>query len=214
MMPAEVPTPDAEGFWEDKYASAPRVWSGKVNATFAAIAEPLTPGEALELGCGEGADAVWLASRGWRVHGIDISPTAVARATDAARAGGLAEQATFQAADLVAWTPSAAYDLVYSSFLHSPVEFPRAEVCTRAARAVRQGGRLVLVSHAAPPPWAGAEHKPHHASMLRAAEEVATLDLGPDWLLERVEDVTRAAVDPEGKPAELLDAVIVARKVR
>ncbi|RZI92598.1 MAG: NAD(P)/FAD-dependent oxidoreductase, partial [Microbacterium sp.] len=86
--------------WEEHYAGAERVWSGRVNATFAAVVSTLTPGTALDLGCGEGADALWLADRGWRVTGLDVSATAIRRAQDAARSLGIGEdRANFVVAD-------------------------------------------------------------------------------------------------------------------
>ncbi|KGM12493.1 methyltransferase type 12, partial [Cellulomonas bogoriensis 69B4 = DSM 16987] len=73
---------DPAAFWEDRYAGSGRVWSGEPNATLVDVVAGLTPGRALDLGCGEGGDAIWLARHGWDATGIDISPTAVARATE------------------------------------------------------------------------------------------------------------------------------------
>lgn len=83
-------------FWEERYGSSGQVRSGRVNATTASVVADLeaagvVPGTALDLGCGEGGDALWLARRGWRVTGLDISPTAIGRARDAAVAAGLDE---------------------------------------------------------------------------------------------------------------------------
>ena len=83
-------TPQAPiDFWEQRYAGAERVWSGRVNATLAAIAGGLEPGRALDLGCGEGGDVIWLAENGWHATGVDLSPTAIDRARTAASARGL-----------------------------------------------------------------------------------------------------------------------------
>jgi len=120
--------------WEQHYGERERVWSGRVNVQFADVAADLPPGRALDLGCGEGADAVWLAEHGWRAAGIDISTTAIERARRAARAAGLdPTQASFTAADLSALEPEHQYDLVTASFFHSPVELPRAAILSRAA---------------------------------------------------------------------------------
>lgn len=73
---AEVTTPEA---WEERYTASERIWSGRVNAVLAEIAAGLEPGAALDLGCGEGADVIWLAERGWRAAGVDVSATAVQR---------------------------------------------------------------------------------------------------------------------------------------
>ena len=77
-------------FWEERYAGADQVWSGKVNQVLADIAGTLVPGRALDLGCGEGADVIWLAQHGWQATGIDISATAIRHATAAAEASGVA----------------------------------------------------------------------------------------------------------------------------
>ena len=70
---------DLAGFWEERYASADAVWSGRVNATLAEVVSTLAVGRALDLGCGEGGDAIWLAQQGWQVTAVDVSPTAIAR---------------------------------------------------------------------------------------------------------------------------------------
>ena len=82
--------PQPVDFWEERYAASERIWSGRVNVVLADIAGALDSGRALDLGCGEGADVIWLAGQGWEATGIDISPTAIARASAAAAAAGLA----------------------------------------------------------------------------------------------------------------------------
>ena len=72
-------------FWNDRYASAPAIWSGKPNAQLVAEASGLAPSTALDVGCGEGADAVWLAERGWHVTALDISQVALDEAAEHAR---------------------------------------------------------------------------------------------------------------------------------
>ena len=75
---------ETQAHWEEHYGERDRVWSGRVNVQFADVVADLTPGRALDLGCGEGADAVWLAERGWNVVAVDISETALGRAREAA----------------------------------------------------------------------------------------------------------------------------------
>ena len=86
-------TPTAAEFWEARYADADRIWSGRVNRAVADVAAGLEPGRALDLGCGEGGDAVWLARHGWAVTGVDLSPTAVARGRRAAAEAGVPDGA-------------------------------------------------------------------------------------------------------------------------
>lgn len=198
-------------FWEERYAGTDRVWSGRVNRVLADVAAGLVPGRALDLGCGEGADAIWLAAQGWDSTGVDISPTAIARAVGAAREAGVADRARFVVGDLSA-LPGERYDLVTASFLHSPVELPREDILRRGAACVAPGGHLLITSHAAAPPWSrhGHEHR-----FPTADEEVAQLGLdGPDWEVVVAESRTREAVGPDGRHAHLDDAVVLARRVR
>ncbi len=203
-----APDPEADplGFWEDLYTETDRRWSGAANATFAAVASTLTPGTALDLGCGEGGDVLWLAEHGWDATGVDLSPTAVDRARAAARERGVT--ATFEATDLAHWDHEGTFDLVTSSFLHSPVRLDRIAILRAAAGRVAPGGHLLVVSHAAAPPWST-----HHLDMPSPAEELAELALPEaEWEVVRCDVVTRDATGPDGARAHLDDGVILARR--
>lgn len=134
---------DPQSFWEQLYNERDQVWSGRVNAVLEQEARDLTPGRALDLGCGEGGDALWLTERGWRVTAVDISQTAVDRAAAEAARRGLAVD--WQRVDLAASLPPGPYDLVSAQFLQSPVALPRSEVLRRAAAEVAAGGTLLVV---------------------------------------------------------------------
>ena len=138
-----------EGFWEQE-----KLGSGRVNPWLAAHATDLTPGAALDLGCGEGMDALWLTGRGWQVTVVDISATVLDRAVARAAEAGL--RLVAQRHDLATSFPAGTFDLVSAQFLQSPVDFPREEVLHRAAQAVAVGGKLLVVAHAAAPPHGGA----------------------------------------------------------
>jgi SAM-dependent methyltransferase len=199
-------------FWEEKYGGQERVWSGRPNATLVDAVSALTPGRAVDLGCGEGGDVVWLAQRGWSAQGIDISPTAVARARQAADDLGLTEQsASFAALDLSRWRPDGRYDLVCASFLQSPVELARDEVLRRALAALNPGGRLAIVSHAAPPPWSAGHHDHRFAT---PAEEIEALRLDPaEFRVLQAEVRTRPATGPDGQEAMLDDVLVVIERI-
>jgi trans-aconitate methyltransferase len=206
----ESPGTPAEA-WEFRYAQAPRRWSGNPNATLVDLVGGLTPGRAVDLGCGEGADAIWLARQGWSVLGIDISPTAVARARGAALEAGVDDRATFEAHDLSTWEPADEIDLVTASFLHSREELPRTEILRRAAAHVAPGGHVAIVSHAEVPPWS--EHAAHHDDLLLDAPgEVAALGLGDEWGVEIAEHRERSATSPAGEPATLDDVAVLLRR--
>ena len=89
-----------EETWDARYSESDRVWSGRPNAALVREVRGLTPGRALDLGCGEGADVIWLAQQGWRVVGTDISRVALARAAEHAAAAGVGEAVEFRHHDL------------------------------------------------------------------------------------------------------------------
>lgn len=209
-------TPEAH--WEARYGGTGRpIWSGKVNTTTADVAAGLPVGRALELGSGEGGDAVWLARQGWHVTAVDISATAVARGAALAEDAGVSDRITWVAHNLDTWRTEESFDLVTASFFHSEVDLPRTEILRRAAGTIAPGGHLLIVSHAAFPPWAKAhehtdprwlEHR-----FLSPAEEVAELGLPPEqWETVLAETRQREATGPDGEPATLDDGVVLLRR--
>ena len=192
--------------WEQHYASRPQVWSGRVNAQLSAVAPQLGGIRALDLGCGEGADAIWLAEQGWRVVAVDVSGTALSRARAAATSRGVAEHIDFQQHDLTRSFPEGTFDLVSAHFLHSTVEMDRSEILRRAAAAVAPGGALLIVDHAAAPPWAVTMQ--HH--QFPTAEAVTDgLNLDPKQWESRIDRVERSVRGPEGEDVTLVDNVIL-----
>lgn len=207
-MPTDDVTSPAD-FWEDRYASAEQIWSGKVNDAIVQVVSTLTPGRSLDLGCGEGGDVVWLAQHGWDATGVDISATATRRGAEAARARGIPDDRIhFEAADLETWSPAESYDLVTASFLQSPVDLPRADILGRVAEHVVPGGRLLIVAHAGMPPWS--THA-HHHELPTPDEEVTALGLA-GWAVEIAEVRSREATGPEGQQAVLDDTVVLLRR--
>ncbi|SMH48562.1 Methyltransferase domain-containing protein [Rathayibacter oskolensis] len=204
----------AREHWEARYADSSRIWSGRPNSTLVDLVGALPPARALDLGSGEGGDALWLASLGWTVTGLDLSETALARARDAAGERGLTVD--FRQADLSReWQVEGVFDLVTASFLHSMVELPRIGILRRASELVAVGGHLAIVSHAAPPPWSG--HAGHLEHELPApGEELTELALDPaEWSELVVETRERIAAGPDGHEAPLLDgAILLQRRAR
>lgn len=208
-------------FWENRYAATDQVWSGRVNAVLETVAADLPAGRALDLGCGEGADVLWLAGRDWTAIGIDISSTAVERARAAARSHGLpADVVRFVAAELSAATLATLdlggpFDLVTASFFQSPVALERVEILRAATELVAPGGHLLVTAHAAPPPWA---HAWRHDAVgghrfLDPQEEVEDLSLDPaGWDVALAQVRQRQALSPDGEPALLDDSVVLVRR--
>ena len=204
-------TPDAKEHWEEHYSERDRVWSGRVNVRLAEVVSALRPGRALDLGCGEGADACWLAERGWTVVAVDISDTALRRAVAAADAQGLSDRIDFAQHDLSESFPDGTFDLISAQFLHSMIPFDRPRVLRHASGVVRPGGLLLIVDHAGPPPWAS--KLAHHHEFPSADEVVGALDLDDaQWGRVRVEAVERQATGPDGQGGTLVDNVIVLRR--
>ncbi|GAB3806184.1 FAD-dependent oxidoreductase [Micromonospora zhanjiangensis] len=202
-----------EAAWEERYSARPAVWSGRPNPQLVAEATDLAPGRALDVGCGEGADAVWLAGRGWRVTAVDISRTALDRAaTHAAEAGAeLAGRIDWLHADLRERPPEAdRYQLVSAQFMHLP-EQERGELFGRLAAAVAPGGTLLIVGHH-PSDLRTTAHRMHFPEMMYTAEEVAaTLD-PTGWEVLAAESRPRTVTDPEGRRTVIHDAVLRARR--
>ncbi|WP_396641604.1 class I SAM-dependent methyltransferase [Microbacterium sp.] len=200
-------------FWEQRYAGSPRVWSGRVNGTLAAVTDALAPGRAMDLGCGEGGDVLWLAARGWHATGVDLSPTAVQRARTAADARGLSDRTRFIAADLSSYTDGDEYDLVTASFLQSPVELPRELILRTATGFVSPGGSILVVGHAAAPPWAPTDHV-HDMVFPTPEGDLAALQLDDArWRTLVVEVRERTATSPDGAHTVLHDSVVLAQRV-
>lgn len=196
-------------FWENLYGERTRIWSGKVNAPLEQRVGDLPPGRALDLGCGEGGDALWLAERGWAVTAVDISSTALARAREEAARRKLTVDWVQQ--DLAHPLPSGPYDLVSAQFLQSPVPFARTDVLRRAAAEVAPSGVLLVVGHASGPPWS--THQPDPALMPDA--DAVLLELALDeavWEVLEARNVARTATGPDGQVGELLDSVVLARR--
>ena len=202
---------DAKAHWEEHYGERDRVWSGRVNTRLAEVVSTLEPGRALDLGCGEGGDACWLAERGWTVVAVDISDTALQRAAADADARELGDRIEFAQHDLSDGFPGGTFDLISAHFLHSTIPLDRPRILKNAADAVRPNGLLLIVDHAGPPPWAS--KLAHHHEFPSAEEVVVSLELDDgEWERVRVEAVERQATGPDGQQGTLVDNVIVLRR--
>ncbi len=131
--------------WNERHAAGAPIESPEPDETLIEEVGGLRPGRALDLGTGDGRNAVWLATRGWRVTAVDFSPVALDRGRLRARSRGV--KVRWLLADLLAWRPPRArFDLVLLFFIHLPSD-QRREVLARAASAVAPGGRLLVVGH-------------------------------------------------------------------
>ncbi|MGH9280413.1 MAG: class I SAM-dependent methyltransferase [Acidimicrobiales bacterium] len=194
--------------WDERYAGHDQqMWSGRANGVLLVEIAGAAPGRALDVGCGEGADAMWLASQGWQVTAVDVSRVALDRAEVAARAAGLTVD--WVQSDVVVTPPDpGAYDLVsvhYPALLRTPDD----DAIRGLLAAVAPQGTLLAVGH-----WPiDAEHARARgfdpADYVHVADVAAHLDDG--WTIEV--DETRLRVDPapEGTP-HTHDTVLKARR--
>jgi SAM-dependent methyltransferase len=134
--------------WDRRYSGQEQVWSGNPNAQLVAEVSGLAPGTALDVGCGEGGDVIWLARRGWRVTGADFSATGLARAARHAEQAGVGDRTDWWQVDARTFAAEGrSYDLVTTHFLHPP-DGGMVEVTRRLSDAVAAGGHLLVVGHA------------------------------------------------------------------
>lgn len=194
--------------WDERYAGADRIWSGNPNPTLVTHVSDLPPGDALDIGSGEGADSVWLARQGWRVTALDVSPVALGRVVAHAAEAGVGDRVTPLHHDLMAGGDVPGdHDLVSAHFMHVPRPM-FADFHRRLGAAVRPGGALLVVGHH-PDDVATGVRRPHGPDLLFTHEDVVAA-LDPDaWDVRYADSPTRETATDEG-PVTVRDAVVLA----
>lgn len=221
-----------ENFWDERYSGSTTVWSGQANPQLVAeisdpdagaITAPTSgpnnerPGDrrgasniprtALDVGCGEGADAVWLARQGWDVTAVDISRVALQRAKEHAAALDLAGSISWEHRNLLTWTPPvSSFGLVSAQFMHLPKN-ERESLYARLAAAVTHGGTLLIVGHSASDIHAGAR-RPAAPDLYFSTEEIAGSLDPQQWQVLVSESRPRIAQNSEGQPITIHDEVL------
>jgi 2-polyprenyl-3-methyl-5-hydroxy-6-metoxy-1,4-benzoquinol methylase len=202
-------------FWDQRYAESERIWSGLPNQRLVELAADLPAGTALDVGCGEGADVVWLAERGWRATGADLSVVALEKARKHAGEAGVADRTEWVHVDLLAGEPlPGGADLVTAMYVHVPeADFDR--VYAAIAGAVRRGGTLLVAGHH--PAERDTDLRNPRLSHLLFAPERVTSVLGDGWTIELAEARTREVGDEHGHghghgSAVATDTVVLARR--
>ncbi|MFE9727430.1 class I SAM-dependent methyltransferase [Streptomyces sp. NPDC005794] len=204
-------TTEAVTFWDGVYAARPAAGNPQPNARLTETVTGLPPGDALDLGCGDGGDALWLARLGWQVTAADISAVAVERLAALARSHGLGGHVTTLRADLHESFPPGGFDLICAHYLHTPFDLDRATVLRSAAHALRPGGRLLVVDHGSAAPWSWNQDPDLRYPSPR--EVAAGIDLAPEtWTVERADAPRRIATGPDGRTAEVIDHVLLVRR--
>jgi len=196
------------GEWDERYGTEELIWKADPNRFLVDEVDALAPGRALDVACGEGRNAVWLASKGWRVTGVDFSGAGLAKARRLA--ADRAVEVTWIEADVVEWQPpSSSFDLVVVMYLHLAAE-QRRRALSRAAAALAPGGVLLVVGHDRSNLLEGTGG-PQDPAILFEPEEIVE-DL-PGLEIERAERVTRTVVSDAGE-ASAVDALVRAVRLR
>ncbi len=204
------------GFWDERYAGSDRVWSGRPNQRLVEQVADLQPGTALDVACGEGGDAIWLATQGWRVTAVDISQVALAKVAEHAEEAGVADRLKLGFYDALADPRPAGrhtFDLVTVSFLHVPVD-DFAAIYRGIADAVAPGGRLLVTAHHPHDVESGTRHD-HGPGLLFEPDRVLTTlgvaQPGSPWELEVAETPDRVQETADG-PLHVRDTVVRLRR--
>ncbi|WP_193604452.1 class I SAM-dependent methyltransferase [Nocardioides dongkuii] len=223
-----------QNYWDE-------IWEGdRASAMSTSTANPhlikevsdLTPGTALEAGCGAGAEAIWLAEHGWQVTGADVAAAALAFAADRADDSGVAEQLDWVQADLSTWEPTTRYDLVTTHYAHPAM--PQLDFYERIATWVAPAGTLLIVGHLHHDHASEAQHehghkqghgdqhghgsdgsadnnKPPVEATATAAAITARLDASI-WEVLTAEESHRTMTSSGGRHTQIHDVVVRARR--
>ena len=190
--------------WNRKYAEADSLWSTTPNRFLVAEVSDLEPGRALDLACGEGRNAIWLASRGWDVTGVDFADVAIAKARTRAEHEGV--RVDFVCGDLLEYEPAPeAFGLVLLLYFHLP-SGERRRVLDTAAGALSPGGTFLLIGHDLTNLTDGTGGPTDPDILVTADQIVSEL---PGLEIEKAERVLR---DVENADRPAIDALVRARK--
>ncbi len=214
-------------YWDQIWLSdrAASMGGGRANPHLVHEIGGLTPGTALEAGCGAGAEAIWLAAQGWQVTAADIAAAALDRAAVRATEAGVAAQVRWVQADLSGWEPGTQYDLVTTHYAHPAM--PQLEFYDRIASWVAPGGTLLIVGHLDQETAGGAGHGhdstarrghtpadengPPASATATAAAITARLDPA-EWEVVTARESSRTLTGPDGRDAVLHDVVVRATR--
>jgi 2-polyprenyl-3-methyl-5-hydroxy-6-metoxy-1,4-benzoquinol methylase len=204
---------DAKGMfepssWDERYGTEGQIWSGKPNAQLVAEVSDLPLGSALDVGCGEGGDVIWLAGRGWAVTGADFSANGLARAARHAEQAGVSDRTEWWQVDARSFAAGGRlFDLVTTHFLHPP-DGGMLDVTRRLSQAVAPGGHLLVVGHAPSHRFTHLGESARRAMFL-AADLLPALpkEFSPAVVEQRPRTVTR-----DGQTVEIDDSTLLARR--
>ena len=190
--------------WNARYAAVENLWATRPNRFLVAEVSELEPRRALDLACGEGQNAIWLAGLGWDVVGVDYSDVAIAKARERAERDGI--DVRFVCSDLVEYEPAReVFDLVLVLYLHIP-SAQRASVHAKASAAVAPGGTFLLLGHDRTNLTDGVGGPSDPDILYTAAQIAAEL---PGLEIEKATTVLR---DVDGEERDAIDTIVRARR--
>jgi SAM-dependent methyltransferase len=190
--------------WDRRYAAVENLWATRPNRFLVAEVAEMPPGRALDLACGEGQNAIWLASLGWDVTGVDYSEVAIAKASARAERDGVVVE--FTCADLVEYEAGRdGYDLVLVLYLHIP-SARRGAVHAKASAALAPGGTFLLLGHDRANLTDGVGG-PSDPDLLYTADEIAAELPGLE-----IEKATTVVRDVDGEDRDAIDTIVRARR--
>ncbi len=207
---AELAELFSQASWDERYSSSDRVWSGNPNQRLVEQVADLVPtaplDRALEVGCGEGADAIWLAQQGWQITGVDVSGVALQRAEAHAAERDVTDRTTWLRADLFAGDPlPSGFGLVTAAFMHLP-DSVFADVYGALAGAVAPGGTLFVLAHHPHDHHAGLRN-PALGRLMFGPEKVTALLEADDWEVVVAQTPTRTQ-ERDGETLTVTDTVV------
>ena len=192
--------------WDERYATDELIWRAEPNRFLVEEVTGMEPGRALDLACGEGRNAIWLAERGWAVTGVDFSSVGLAKARRLAAQRGI--DATWIEEDVVAWDPPReSFDLVLVFYLQLP-NADRRRALAGAAGALVPGGTIVVVGHDSTNLSDG-HGGPKDPAVLYGPEDLVSDLAGLEVV--RAQRVRRP-VETEGGVVDAIDALVRARQ--
>jgi 2-polyprenyl-3-methyl-5-hydroxy-6-metoxy-1,4-benzoquinol methylase len=191
--------------WDERYSTSELIWTGRANQFVEAHLADLEPGTAIDVGAGEGRNAVWLASRGWSVTAVDFSRVGLDKADQLASEHGV--EVSTVCADATTWTPAAPVDLVVLSYLQLPSDQQRT-VLEHAATWLNPGGTLFVIAHDRSNVEHGHGGPPSEEVCYTVDDTVAAL-AGLD--IATAEVVERHVDTPDGRKTAL-DTLVIARR--
>ena len=189
--------------WDQRYGSSDYVWTSTANQFVERDLADLAPGRAIDLGAGEGRNAVWLARQGWTVTAVDFSAVGLGKGRRLAADHDV--EVEFVCADATTYHPDNLVDLVVVSYLQIDAE-GRRTVLEHAASWLRPGGVVFVIAHDRSNVTDGFGGPPSEAVCYDVDESVAAL---AGLTIERAEVVERVVTNSDGVHTAL-DTLIIA----